>query len=74
MLVLRGQTLSSVMASLCDFSRSEQKEGIEGLARTAGLLDLQVVVEFAPGCDVFVSSPTGFGKILIFGLLPVVIK
>ena len=35
---------------------------------------MQAIVEFTGGCDIIVSSPTGFGKLLIYGLLPVVIK
>ena len=57
--------------------------GIEAVARTmaaeAGYNNLkqeqvQAVVEFIRGRDVFVSLPTGYGKSLIYGSLPEVIK
>ena len=61
------------------------KEGarIEAIARrvaaAAGFQRLkqeqvQAVVEFVRGRDVFVSLPTGFGKSLIYGILPAVIE
>ena len=56
---------------------------IEAVARTvaaeAGYNNLkqeqvQAVVEFVLGRDVFVSLPTSYGKSLIYGILPEVIK
>ena len=56
---------------------------IEAVARTvaaeAGYKNLkpeqvQAVVEFVRGRDVFVSLPTGYGKSLIYGILPAVIQ
>ena len=56
---------------------------IEAIARTvaaeAGYKNLkpeqvQAVVEFVRGRDVFVSLPTGYGKSLIYGILPAVIQ
>ena len=35
---------------------------------------VQAVVEFVLGRDVFVSLPTSYGKSLIYGILPEVIK
>ena len=58
-------------------------EGIEAVARNvaaeAGYNNLkqeqvQAVVEFVRGHDVFVSLSTGYGKSLIYGSLPEVIK
>ena len=44
-------------------------------AAEAGLQDLkpeqmQAILEFIDGRDIFVSLPTGYGKSLIYGLLP----
>ena len=45
------------------------------VAAEAGFQDLkpeqmQVILEFIDGHDIFVSLPTGYGKSLIYGLLP----
>ena len=51
---------------------------IAEVARTHGYESLKeeqllAIEEFVSGRDVFVSLPTGFGKSLIYGLLPPVI-
>ncbi len=34
----------------------------------------QAIIKFIRGCDVFISLPTGYGKSLIYGLLPIVVE
>jgi len=50
---------------------------INGVARSFGVFplkpeQLQAVMAFLEGKDVFVSLPTGFGKSIIYGILPAV--
>ena len=54
-----------------------ERDRITAIVRVAaeGFRDLkpeqmQAILEFSDGRDIFVSLPTGYGKFLIYGLLP----
>ena len=57
----RIEAIARRVAAAAGFQRLKQEQ-------------VQAVVEFVRGRDVFVSLPTGFGKSLIYGILPAVIE
>ena len=65
----------SVCASEDELERDRITAIVRVAAAEAGLQDLkpeqmQAILEFIDGRDIFVSLPTGYGKSLIYGLLP----
>ena len=64
-------------ASVCASEDELKRDRITAIVRVAaeGFQDLkpeqmQAILEFIDGRDIFVSLPTGYGKSLIYGLLP----
>ena len=57
----RIEAIACRVAAAAGFQRLKQEQ-------------VQAVVEFIRGRDVFVSLPTGYGKSLIYGILPAVIE
>ena len=66
-------------ASVCASEDKLERDRITAIVRVAaaeaGFQDLKpeqmlAILEFIDGCDIFVSLPTGYGKSLTYGLLP----
>ena len=66
-------------ASVCVSEDEVEQDRITAIVRVAvaeaGFHDLkpeqmQAILEFISGCDIFMSLPTGYGISLIYGLLP----
>ena len=65
---------ASVSASEDELERDRITVIVRVAAAEAGLQDLnpeqmQAILKFSDGRDIFVSLPTGYGKSLIYGLL-----
>ena len=66
---------ASVCASEDELERDRITMIVRVAAAEAGFQGLkpeqmQAILEFSDGRDIFVSLPTGYGKSLIYGLLP----
>ena len=66
---------ASVCASEDELERDRITAIVRVAAAEAGLQDLkpeqiQAILEFIDGHDIFMPLPTGYGKSLIYGLLP----
>ena len=66
---------ASVCASEDELERDRNTAIVHVAAAEAGFQDLkpeqmQAILELIDGRDIFVSLPTGYGKSLLYGLLP----